>query len=326
MDGVVSSAAAPAAPQGQSAQVDANKKPTGQGGGAPQAPQVVQNVGQAPENKADADKKTEAEKVRRILRAKMRGGVEREYDLDNPEHLQHVQREFQRQIGAQEALEQAAQMRREIEEERKQLRDPSKVMEYLKTQGIDPDQLARERLYAQMQQEAMSPEQRQIAELQQRLEQEQQSKQQQEQAQQEAQIQQYQEGFSRWLDAETTKALQTEGLPKSQYLISMVAHKMRIANQARIEMSPADAVSEVKAESADHLRQLVGAMEPSKVLEILGDEFGIKLSRHMAEKIRGTRRQSQPQQFQRQSTNNQQDSKKMEPHEWRQHLRQLAGG
>lgn len=272
---------APAAPQGQEAPT---LRPQGQPAQKPTQPGQPETT----EQKAE-------EKRQRLLRAKF-GDREMELDLENPEHFARVQREFQKSLAADQRLQEAAIMRREAEAMRSMLNDPAKVMDLWRQNGIDPDQIATQRIYERMQQEAMTPEQREIAQLRQQIQERERLAEQEKMTAEERQIEEYRTGYAQWLESNLTEALKAENLPKSAYWTKQAAFKLKAANDAGVEMSPREAVQAAKDEMGDTLREIIGAMDPAQILQILGEETGMKIGQHLATRAKAGRTQvpSQP--------------------------------
>lgn len=310
----MSDIAAPSAPAttatAQSAP-DANLRPA-------QNAQPAQKPGQpeSPEQKAE-------EKRQRLLRAKF-GDREMEFDLDNPEHFARVQREFSKNVAADQRLMEAANIRKEAEAMRALLNDPARVMDLWRQNGIDPDQIATQRIYERMQQEAMSPEQREIAQLRQQIAERERMAEQEKMTAEEQQIEQYRQGYAQWLEANLTEALKAENLPKSAYWTKQAAFKLKAANDAGIDMSPREAVQAAKDEMGDTLREIIGAMDPAQILQILGEETGLKIGQHLATRAKQGRPQVPNQPITAPRNQNTPQNQKIPFHVWRE--RTLSGG
>lgn len=215
------------------------------------------------------------------------GGEEREYDLDNPEHADHIRRYAQKAAGADKAFEEAARLRRETESILKAAKDPQSFWEVAKTLGHDPKELATKFLREVIEEESMDPRERQIKQLQAQLAQKEALERQLQEQQRQQQLEEAKKQYRGKWDAEITKALQSSALPKTDYTVEKMARYLIAAIKQekltgyRPEMK--DIVQLVKADYQRDFQAFVG-MPVENVLEYLGPEMTKRLQEYEVKK------------------------------------------
>jgi hypothetical protein len=233
-----------------------------------------------------AQKEAEKRAAERKWKLKI-GGEEREYDLDNPEHADHIRRYAQKAAGADKAFEEAAKLRRETESILKAAKDPQSFWEVAKSLGHDPKEMATKLLREVIEEEAMDPRERHIKQLQMQLAQKEAMERQIQEQQRRAQLEQAKEQYRGKWDQEISKALQSSALPKTDYTVEKMARYLIAAIKQeketgyRPEMK--DIVQLVKSDYQRDFQAFVG-MPVENVLEYLGPEMTKRLQEHEVKK------------------------------------------
>lgn len=195
-------------------------------------------------------------------------------------------RGYQRASAASKRLEEVAKARKELEERTSRLKaDP---WAFLKEGGLDPDQLAIQRVQALMEQESMTQEQRRIAALEA------------EKAQAEAKAKRYEEEQAKatqtaemqraaaQLNKVIPEAAEKVGLPRTPQAGRMVVEQMLAMARAGVDPDPVDAAEAVKERLDGFVRETMGAMDDAKLVALLGPEMVRRLATYAAGQARST--------------------------------------
>lgn len=205
-------------------------------------------------------------------------GQEIEFDASDEASVQRV---VQKGLASDRKFQEAAKVRQQAENFVKMLKEnPLEVLKH-PSLGLNFRELAENFLYEQLQAESISPEERQLTSEKEELEryrrQEQESKQQQQTKQQEELKEQYRQDYQQ----KFIQALDTAGLPKSDWTITRMATLMREAiTKGLTNITPQDVAHIVKQDWQAAQREMYGSLDGAKLVEILGKDVAEKIRMH----------------------------------------------
>lgn len=199
--------------------------------------------------------------------------------------------------AADQRFKEAAQMRKQAEAVIGKLRDPKSVISALQDPalGLSKDQIREqfEEWYARefIEPESLTPEQKKLREAEAKLKKYEED----EKARAEEKLKNEQEAMTtqarEQLQGQIIEALETSGLPKTNFTIRRLAYWMQ-RNQANGFDAPIDVVvGQVRNEINSSLRDLVEASDGEVLIKILGDGVIQKLRKYDLEQLRKMRGQ-----------------------------------
>ena len=201
-------------------------------------------------------------------------GSEVEYDASNTEQ---VQRDVQKGLAADHKFQEASAMTKKAENFIRALKeDPESVLGH-PSLGINLREFAENFLYKQIQRES-DPETYQRTQEQAELEQyrkaEATRKQQAEQQQREQMKQQYRQDYER----QFTEALETGGVPKTDWTVQRTALYMKQAiSKGYKHIAPKDVIHMVKQDWVNAQQQMFQHLDGDKLIETVGQEVADKI-------------------------------------------------
>jgi hypothetical protein len=222
---------------------------------------------------------SEAEKLAKKYKVKIDG---QEMEVDEGELLSN----YQLKKASDQRFQQGMQARKQAEEFIRLLKtDPVKVLSHPSI-GLDVKKWAEELLINEMQEAQMSPEEKQLREYKEKLaryeEQEQLLKRQQEEQQKEAVKSKYREEYNKQI----ISALDSSGLPKTEYTVQRMIHYMAKALQAEYELSASDVVDLVRRDYINDTKALYSGLDAEALVKILGDDVAKKLRKSELDKLK----------------------------------------
>lgn len=188
----------------------------------------------------------------------------KEEELDEQEVLKRAQIAS----AAQKRMNEAAQLRKDVEQLVEMLRTNPLAVLADPALGLDVKKLFEDYANQQLEEESKSPEQREKEKLQKELEDLKKQAQTEKEAREKAEFERLKEKASQDLDNQMTAALETAGLPQNPYVIKRMADYMMLALQNDKEVSPNDIIPIVKKEIYGDFKQFL-AISPDEVLEEL---------------------------------------------------------
>lgn len=205
-----------------------------------------------------------------------------EFEVDDDELVSN----YQLKKASDKRFSEGMQARKQAEEFIRLLKtDPSKVFSHPSI-GVDAKKWAEEYLIGEMQREMMSPEERQMEEYRAKLakyeEQEQMTKKEQEEAQRNAVKQKYQEHYNK----EIIGALDSSGLPKTEFTVQRMIHYMSKALEHNYEVSAKDVTELVRRDYIQDTKSLYSGLDAEALIKILGDDVASKIRKADLAKIR----------------------------------------
>jgi antitoxin component of RelBE/YafQ-DinJ toxin-antitoxin module len=256
-----------------------------------EAPQVDQSQesGQESQQQTQEAKQAVAEKKRlNKLMLKIDG---EEYEEDLPfevdeDHAEYLKKNLQLSKKAQKSMQSEASLRSQVDQFVKSLKGDTKNT--LKQMGIDPKEFAAMIIEEELQQQAMTPEQRERAELEaklkaledeRRLEKEEFDKREYERLTQ----QEYER-----IDTKMTAVIDQAGIPKSPYVVKKIAQYMQDGLQYGVNLEPEDVIGLVKEEIQSDLKELLSALGEDKVESFIGKDILDKVRKKNLAKAKST--------------------------------------
>lgn len=208
-----------------------------------------------------------------------------ETELDEEEARSLVQQKW----AANRRFEEAAKLRKEAESWVGKLgnalrTDPLSVLTAPEL-GLDFEKLAREYLLGKMDEEKMTPEQKELHAL--RRERELRAKKEEEDKtnQEFSSKQEAAKAYRSKLEEEFTEILEKTDLPKDTETIRRLCHVKYTANEAGYEMTPSEQAAAVRQTYVEDIRNAAGKLEGDRLLGFLGEDIlkkvrSAELARH----------------------------------------------
>lgn len=253
------------------------------------APQTDQSQGQESQQPAqEAAPAPEAKKRLKQLQLKIDGET---YDEELPFEIDEDQKEWmtknlQLSKKAQKSMQSESQLRSQVDQFVKSLKGDTKNT--LKQMGIDPKEFAAMIIEEELQQQAMTPEQREKAELQAKLKQlEDERRQEKEQFDKREYERLTQQEYER-IDTKMTSVIDQAGIPKSPYVVKKIAQYMQDGLQYGVNLEPEDVIGLVKEEIQADLKELLSALGEDKVESFIGKDILDKVRKKNIAKAKAT--------------------------------------
>ncbi len=244
-----------------------------------------------------------------------------EMEVDEDELLSN----YQLKKASDKRFQEAMQARKQSEEFIRLLKqDPAKVLSH-PSLGVDVKKWAEDYLITELKRETMTPEQREIEEYKAKLakyqEQEEAEKKKQLESEREAVVQKYQEDYNKQIMG----ALETSGLPKTEFTVGRMIHYMSKALQNGYELSAKDVTDLVKKDYQKDTQSLYSQLDAETLISILGEDIAKKIRKHDLDKIK------KPQQGNvavnqnlNKSTASNPEAKQMTKSEWKDYIESLG--
>ena len=234
-------------------------------------------VNKEPEEAPEAleEKKVEAA----LKKLKVRG---KEIEVDEDKYHAYAQKG----AAAEEKWQEAARMRKEAEEFMTKLK--SNPLELLKdpSLGVDFRKIAEDYIWEQMQEENLSPEDKQRKQEMKELEELRAAKQKQQTDEEEQRFQQEVEHFQQDYDKKLTQALMKSDCPKNTYTVRRIADYMNIDIKAGVERPIEDYIERVEMDYAEDFNSYLDGVPVEKLIKIIGDKRMKKVREHELAKLK----------------------------------------
>lgn len=171
-----------------------------------------------------------------------------------------------------QGLKQLAAERKALEEARGTFKDPKKLRNFLKENGYDPEKFAEETIVEAMEQEQLTPEQRELAQLRaEKAEREAAAKAESEKkakAEQEKQVDQ----LVRTYENQFIEAMTSQGLPRTAQTVMQLTEIVKDGIEAGFDVSPAEAAQILRTQMLEGNKPLYKGMSVSVLKEALGQD------------------------------------------------------
>lgn len=216
--------------------------------------------------------KAEAEKAEAKRRFKLKvNNQEEEWDEDK------VLEWAQKGRASHKVFEDAAKARKEAEEKLAKIKDPRELRKILQEAGVDFRKVSEEYLFEQLEEDNLTPEQKELRELKRFKEEQERLAQERAQQEEQARLQAAEEHYTQHYDNQIVKALEASALPRSPGVIRRVAQHMLTALESDIDLDPADAIEMVRADYATDIKSVLGGLNENDLLQLLGDDVAGKI-------------------------------------------------
>lgn len=261
---------------------------------------------------SDHNYEQEGQKVVEAKRYKVKINNE-DLEVDEAELI----RGYQTRKAADEKFREAANARKQSEELIRLLRDEDSVFDVLQKLGLDPRNISERYLIKQLEEDVMSPEEKETRDMKRKLAEYENQKKQSEKAKEDeerlALINKYTNDYS----AQVIDALENNGLPKTPHTVKRMAYYMHQSLQRGYDLKASDVVHLVREDYQEDQKALYGSLDGDKLVEILGKDITDKIRKHGL-----SRRKQLSNTKKAQVTSKSKDSKggKMTMQEWRDDL------
>lgn len=201
------------------------------------------------------------------------------------DQAEYMTKNLQLSKKAQKSMQSESQLRSQVDQFVKSLKGDTKNT--LKQMGIDPKEFAAAIIEEEMQQMAMTPEQRERSELQAKLKQlEDERKNEKEDFDKREYERLTQQEYER-IDTQMTSVIDTAGLPKSPYVVKKIAQYMSDGLKFGVNLNPSDVIDLVKEEVHSDIKELIAALGDGAE-EFLGKEIFEKARKKNLAKAKAT--------------------------------------
>ena len=274
---------------------------------------------------ADQQEQEVMEEVARKLKLKI-DGEETEYDLSNEEQLK---KDLQLSRAAQKRMQEASEVRRQAEDFINQLKKNPKALLTNPELGINFRELAEDYLAEQLQEEMLSPEEKQQREMERRLKEYETQEQERKQKEEQQRMQELEQKYAEDFQTQIISALEGSGLPKSPKTIKRMAELQYISLQQGIEANPKDLVEMVRESYVNEIKDLFGQSDGETLLKLMGDDVAKKIRQSDLKRVKkplqqgGSKAHNQAQNLGNSSPKGQQ---KLSPDEWSEQIRKRVLG
>ncbi len=265
MSDVQSAAPAAPAPAVSSAPVDAELPVTNDEVADEESDETVEEVAVKPASKEEkkSSKKKYSAKV---------NGKSRDVELD-PSNDEEILQYIQKAMAADEKFEEAASLRKNVEQLVNTLKtNPLEILKHPEL-GINVKDLAQMIMNQELDDLAKSPEQKKLEEMERKLKDYEEEKTRLESEKHEAEKAKIQEQAFRQLDEDITSALASSELPKSPYVIKRIADTMiEAVNLGYPDVTVKDILPLVEQQIQEEIRQMF-EIAPEEVFDKLTDKY-----------------------------------------------------
>lgn len=192
---------------------------------------------------------------------------------------------YQSTKSAQQKFNEAAHMRKQAEEFIKLAKsDPRKLLTHPGI-GVDLQAFANAILSEQLEEQLLSPEEKELRDTKRKLAEYEEAKRIQEEARQQEELDKYTQMYEQEYTEKIIGALETSGLPKTEYTVKKIAEKMLIAAERGLDVEPADVIQFVKADYMNDIKMLFGSANEDILLSMLGDDVTKKVVKGHLKKV-----------------------------------------
>lgn len=259
------------------------------------SPEEADSV-QPEENKEPADDQKTAPKKYKVKIDDEELEVDEDEVVRGYQHARAANKKFQEAAAERKAAEQAKEEAKRVAEDRwaKLKTDPFKVLSEL---GINPRELSEEYLLKALEEEMMSPAEKEKAELTKKLqeyeakektakEQEEAVKKQEEEKTKQEEILQLQKKYEQEYESQFIKALESTKLPKNPTTIRRIAEIVMQFQQQDIDIPVEHAIRIVEQDYNRGISELVKSLEGDSLVQFLGNDVVDKIRKHTLSKVK----------------------------------------
>ena len=280
------------------------------------------------DTEASSTEQQSAPKLSRKVKLKIDGSeVEEElpFEIDetNEEAVKFLKRHLQMSKASAKRMTEAAQLRKQAESFIHSLQnDPMAVLSNPQIMGNEKFRaIAEEFLAQQLQNELLSPEEREKQELQNRLRRYEEAERRAHEKQEQEQIETLQQHYAEQFQTTIVNALTHSGLPQNPFTVKRMAQLMQKSIENGIDLSPEDLSALVRDDYKRELAALIGSSNGETILSLFGEDAANKIRKHDLEKLKATQFQPKPSTQQPVPSNSDTPPKRaLSRDEWREYL------
>lgn len=189
---------------------------------------------------------------------------------DNPQAVEYLTKQFSLARAAQAAMQENSSTKKQVEQVMKALKgDTAMVLQEL---GIDPKEFAAKIIEEEIKKSQMTPEQLELEELRASKKQlEEEREREKEERKKEARSKEEQLAYEK-ISNEIAEAIKTTYLPKEPATVRRVAHYLRVANEAGIEVSAKDVMPFVEQDLKAELQSILNQLGEDNIEDFVGKD------------------------------------------------------
>lgn len=213
-----------------------------------------------------------------------------EIDENNKAQMDYLIRHLQMSKVSNKRMSEASNTRKQAENFIQALQtDPMKILSNPKLMGEEKFQkLAEEFLSKKIQDQMLTPEERQQIDMRKRLEEyEVQEKTQKEQAEAK-QVEELQHHYAQEFEKTIVEGLKSSSLPKNAFTVKRMASLMQKSIQHGFDLTPQQLATIVKEDYQQELISLIGNSEADQILSLFGDTISNKIRKHDLAKFKNS--------------------------------------
>lgn len=238
---------------------------------------------------------------------------------------QELIRNYQLRKASDKRFSEGQQMRKQSEEFIRLLKtDPKKVLAHPSI-GIDLKNFAEEYLMGELQQEMMSPEEKQLKEYQAKLSKYEEAERTQKEQAEAKQKEEVQTKYAEAYNKQIIDALETSGLPKTEYTVQRMVHYMHKALKNGYELGAGDVTDLVRRDYMEDSKALFSGLDADALESILGTDIAKKLRKADLNKLKNPQNNlKEPAGVKRSGAKEARKSKKLTPAQWRENIAKIT--
>lgn len=184
---------------------------------------------------------------------------------------------YQKSVGAEERMTKAAEMEKQAVAILKLAKEDPKAFLSHPAIGADIKAFVQRAINEQLEEEMLTPEQKEQRAMRQELERLRGEAQRQKEAEESARMEQLTAHYQEELSNQIVSALDTSGLPRTEQTVARIAQYMQVALENGLEnVTAADVVPYVKRDYEQAIKALLGTADETSLLNLLGDELTSK--------------------------------------------------
>lgn len=239
----------------------------------------------AKEAKAPATPEAVKEVKEAIRKHKLKVDNE-EIEVDDDE----LKRGYAHNKAASKRMEEAAAYRKQAEQAFEMLKDPSKLRQLLEDPrvGIDLKKFAEDYVWENLQNDALTPEQKKQREVERELEKYRQSEKAAKEQAETREATELQNKYAAEYETTIIEALDKGGVPKNRASVRRMAQYLQLAVANNIDVTPADLVARVRQDLIDEHKSMYGESDPASLLSILGEDLAKKIREADVKRLKST--------------------------------------
>ncbi len=165
--------------------------------------------------------------------------------------------------------------------------DPKKIL-LNPNLGVDMRKIAEEIVWEQIQEQALSPEQKKARDTQLELEKYKEDEKKTKAQREEAEAKELHDKYSADYDTRMTAALTSANVPKTAATVRRMAFYMLQAVQNGYDVQPADVAERVRQDYIEEVKALFGQTDGDTLLKLLGDDVGKKIRESDLKRLKST--------------------------------------